>query len=152
MCVSWLRSVRCVRHSLIWTPVSWTGYLQKSWNKVHKNFEIEWRNPKSQLNIAGIFLSGNWRYYSIVHAVYITTLFSVGQLMYRVMFSCVLSVFLTHLLLQSRLTGGERNIPRHQLPLACKYFYSQPFLGIRRIVLEVTRWKKLGNTSLGIVK
>jgi len=68
------------------------------------------------------------------------------------MFSCVLSVFLTHLLLQSRLTGGERNTPRHKLPMACKYFHSQPFLGIRRIILEVTQWKKLGNTGLGIVK
>jgi hypothetical protein len=68
------------------------------------------------------------------------------------MFSCVLSVFLTYLLLQSRLTGGERNTPRHQLLLACKHAHSQAFLGIRRIILEVPPWKNLGNTGLGIVK
>jgi len=68
------------------------------------------------------------------------------------MFSCVLSVFLTYLLLQSRLTGGERNTPRHHLPLACKYVHSQAFLGIRRIILEVPLWIKLGNTGLGTVK
>lgn len=53
--VGWHRSVRCVRHSLTSTPVSWTVFRQKSWNKVHKNFEIQWQIPKRQLNIAGIF-------------------------------------------------------------------------------------------------
>jgi hypothetical protein len=68
------------------------------------------------------------------------------------MISCVLFVFLRYLLLQSRLTGGERNTPRHKLPLVCKYVHSQAFLGIRRTILEVPLWKKLGNTGLDFVK
>jgi hypothetical protein len=66
--------------------------------------------------------------------------------------SAVFCLCSLHIYCDSCLTSGERNTPRHQLPLACKYFHSLAFLVIRRIILGVPLCKNLENTSLGILR
>jgi multisubunit Na+/H+ antiporter MnhE subunit len=52
-------------------------------------------------------LSGSWYYWSTLRALPPASLFALGQFVFKVIFGCIVSVFV-------------RNVPRNQLFLACK--------------------------------
>jgi hypothetical protein len=58
------------------------------------------------LEISREFLSGSWQYWSILRALPTASLFCFVQFVFKVIFSCIVSV--RFVLLQCRLTGGDR--------------------------------------------
>jgi hypothetical protein len=81
------------------------GFREKSWNKQIKILKYREKFQIS-LEISREFLYGNWQYWSNLRAVPAASLFCFGQFVFKVIFSCTVSV--RFVLLQCRLTGGGR--------------------------------------------
>jgi hypothetical protein len=71
------------------------GFRDKSWNK---QIQILKYREKFQisLEISREFLSGNWQYWSNLRAVPTASLFCFGRFVFKVIFSCIVSVFVSY--------------------------------------------------------
>jgi hypothetical protein len=71
------------------------GFREKSWNKQIKILKYREKFQIS-LEISREFLSGNWQYWSNLRALPIASLFCFGQFVFKVIFSCIVSVFVSY--------------------------------------------------------